>query len=71
MLTQDLFQPKYQFNVQIKLYNKIIKHFPDLSTTKAQIIARAIVNKLCEGVEYPNQLEDLIQKIYPTIISDV
>lgn len=71
MSTQDLFQPKYQFNVQIKFYNKIIKYFPDLSTTIAQIIARAIVNKLCEGVEYPNELEAMIEKIYPTIISDI
>lgn len=71
MSERDIFQPEYQFNIQIKFYHKIIQHFPDISTTKANIISRAIVNKLCEGVQYPSELEKMIEKIYPKIFSEL
>lgn len=66
---RDIFQPIYQYNIQIKFYHKIIQHFPDLSHPTADIVSRAIVNKLCEGVHYPIELEEIIQKIYPVIVS--
>lgn len=71
MSERDIFQPEHQFNIQIKFYHKIIQHFPDISPTKANIISRAIVNKLCEGVQYPAEVEKMIQKIYPKIFSDL
>jgi hypothetical protein len=66
---KDIFQPQYQFHIQRKFYDKIIQQFPHLSPSKANIISKAIVNKLCEGVRYPIELEEIIQKIYLSIIS--
>jgi hypothetical protein len=69
-IERDIFQPKYQFDIQIKIYNKIIKYFPDLSPPISQLLSRAIVNKLCEGVEYPNEIEHKINEIYSVIMTE-
>jgi hypothetical protein len=66
-MSKDLFQPLYQYNVQQVLSQKIKEQFPDFSPSVVNILARAIVNKLCEGVEYPSHLEKKIKKIYPII----
>ncbi len=71
ILQQDIYQPKHQFNMEIKFCHHIIQKFPMLSPTSVRVIAKAIINKLCEGVEYPNELEDTIQKIYPILIESL
>jgi hypothetical protein len=68
-MSRDLYQPSYQFDIQQTIYQKILSKFPDLSTSTIDVLSRAIVNKLCEGVEYPNHLEEIIKKIYPIIFS--
>ena len=68
-MSRDLYQPSYQYNVQQILYQMIVEKVPDLSTSTADVVSRAIVNKLCEGVEYPRDLEKMIQKVYPIIFS--
>jgi hypothetical protein len=68
-MSRDLYQPSYQFEVQQTLFRKIVDKFPDLSASTADVISRAIVNKLCEGVEYPKHMEKMIKKVYPLIFS--
>jgi hypothetical protein len=70
-LQQDIFQPKHQFNMEIKFCHHIIQNFPTLSPSSVRVIAKSIINKLCEGVEYPKDLEDTIQKIYPILIESL
>jgi hypothetical protein len=68
-MSRDLYQPNYQFEVQQLLYQKIVDKLPDLSTSTADVISRAIVNKLCEGVEYPKNVEKMIKKVYPILFA--
>ena len=68
VLKQDLFQPKYQFDMEIKFSQRIIQLFPTLSNNTVLVVTKSIINKLCEGVEYPKNLESTIKKIYPKLL---
>lgn len=71
VLHQDIYQPKHHFDVQILFCNKIIEIFPNLSSTSVQVIAKAIMNKLVDGVEYPKEIENVVQQIYPVIVDSL
>ena len=71
MLKQDVYQPKYQFDVEVKFANIMIKEFPSLSPETVRVISKAIVNKLCEGVSYPDEMEEMIKVVFPLIIKNI
>ncbi len=71
ILTQEIYQQKDHFNVEIKFCNHIIKNFPSLSSDSVRVISKSIVNKLLDGVEYPTQLETTIKIIYPVLLESL
>jgi hypothetical protein len=56
-------------DIQIKFSKKITQLCPELSSKDVDVLSRAMLYKICEGVTYPQELEEKIQKIFPLIKS--
>jgi hypothetical protein len=68
VLTQDLYQSKRNFDMEVLFSKKIIEKFPTLSPDTVRVVSKAILTKLTTGVTYDHELEEMIKLVYPSLI---
>ena len=70
-LKQDLYQTDNQFDVEVMFSNQIIELFPTLSPDSVRVVSKAILTKITTGVTYDQELEAMIQQVYPAILRNM
>ncbi len=68
IIQQDIYQSENEWKVQVKFAEQIIDAFPTLSKDSVIVLSKAILNKLSQGVVYPEEIEKMISIVFPKIL---
>jgi hypothetical protein len=68
ILTQDYYQSLREFNVEVDIAEQIIIYFPTLSADTVRVLAKTIMNKLTQGVKYSEEMEKMIEMVFPKVV---
>jgi ubiquinone/menaquinone biosynthesis C-methylase UbiE len=67
-ISKGIYQSNADWNVQVDIAEQIIIYFPTLSADSIQVLSKAILNKLTQGVKYSDEMEKMISMVYPKVI---
>ena len=67
-ISKGIYQSYADWNVQVDIAEEIIRYFPTLSPDSIQVLSKAILNKLTQGVKYSEEMEKMISLVYPKVV---
>jgi hypothetical protein len=70
IINQDLFESKQDFDTFQELVQIIILEFPHLKPDVIQVVARATINHIKQGIVYPKEIQKMIQIVSSKILSN-
>ena len=67
-IAQDIYQTIGQWTIETLIAEQIIQNFPELSPNSIIVISNAILNKISQGIGYSDELEKVIEKLFPKVV---